>query len=228
MTARVAGVPGSAIVHGAAAVVLSLLFWLLGRYVTRHGEPAVLWQFARAVRGHAIWVAWAFTNAGWGQVLAPLYAVCIAVAIRFQAWRGRMLYLVAVALTAWGCADALQRAFARPRRLDWLIRHEHAYSYPSSHAAISTAFYFLGAVLIARSELKAPARFAACGVLLAMWLGILWSRLALAAHYPTDIAGGIALGLALALAGAVIAGLAGVRLGPQERAKVFAAPGRGS
>jgi undecaprenyl-diphosphatase len=228
MTRSVLGTRRGAILHAAAAILLALLFWLLGRYVTRHGEPPALWQFARAVRGHAIWVAWAFTNAGWAQVLGPLYAICIAVAVRVRAWRARMLYLVTVALAALGSADALQRLFARPRRLDWLIRHEHACSYPSSHAAISTAFYFLAALLIARSELKAPVRYASCTVLILMWLGILWSRLALAAHYPTDIAGGIALGLALALAGAAIAGLAGVRLGPQPSAKVFAGPGRGS
>lgn len=218
----------SAIMQGLSAIVLAVLFWLLGRYVTRHGEPPLLMQFARDVRGHAIWVAWAFTNAGWGQILGPLYAFCLVIAARFQTWRVRMLYLIVVALAAWGLADYLQRFFARPRRLDWLIRHEHAFSYPSSHAAISTAFYFLAAVLIARSELKPPMRLATGSVLIVMWLGILWSRLALAAHYPTDVAGGVALGLVLALAGAAILGLAGVRLEATQPAKVFAAPGRGS
>lgn len=215
------------LVQAVAAAVLAVIFWLLGAYVTKHGEPAPLWIFAQRVRGHAIWVAWAFTNAGWGSVLAPLYACCIAAAIFVRAWRARMLYLVAVALASWGCADYFQRLFARPRRLDWLIRHEHAYSYPSSHAAIATGFYFLAAVLIARSELRPGLRSVLCAFLFIMWIGILWSRLALAAHYPTDLAGGICLGLFLALLGAACVYLSGASLTGQ-RAKVFAMPGRRS
>ncbi len=123
-----------------------------------------------------------------------------------------MLYLVAVALAAWGCADGFQRLFARPRRLDWLIRHEHAFSYPSSHAAICTGFYLLAAILLVRSELQAWIRWSCFILLTALWFAILWSRLSLAAHYPTDIIGGVCLGLVLALFGAVLIRLAGGRL----------------
>jgi membrane-associated phospholipid phosphatase len=201
-----------------AALVLLVGFWWLGVYVTKHGEPPALWAFAQAVRGHGVWVAWAFTNAGWPAVLGPLYAASIAVAIFVRPWRVRAVYLVSVALVAWGCADAFQRLFARPRRLDWLIRHEHAFSYPSSHAAISTAFYFLAAVLLLRSELRPWIRYCSFAILIAMWLGILWSRLALAAHYPTDVIAGTCLGVALALLGAAFVRLTGGRL--------VAAPGR--
>ncbi len=123
-----------------------------------------------------------------------------------------MLYLVGTALVAWGCADELQRLFARPRRLDWLIRHEHAFSYPSSHATISTAFYLLAAILVLRSNLPPAVRYSGFAVLAIMWLGILWSRLALAAHYPTDVIGGVCLGLVLALFGAAIVRATGGRL----------------
>ncbi len=195
-----------------AALVLFAAFWWLGTYVTAHGEPPALLALAKTVRGHAIWVAWAFTNAGWAQVLAPLYAICLAVAVFVKRWRVRMLYLVITALVAWGSADGFQRFFARPRRLDWLIRHEHAFSYPSSHATISTAFYLLAGVLIFRSNLPEALRYVSFVVLAVMWLGILWSRLALAAHYPTDVIGGVCLGLALALAGAAIVRATGGRL----------------
>lgn len=195
-----------------AALVLIAAFWWLGIYVTEHGEPPALLAFAKAARGHAIRVAWAFTNAGWAPVLAPLYAICLAIAVFVKTWRARMLYLVGTALTAWGCADELQRLFARPRRLDWLIRHEHAFSYPSSHATISTAFYLLAAILALRSNLPPVARYFGFGLLAGMWLGILWSRLALAAHYPTDVIGGVCLGLALALFGAAIVRATGGRL----------------
>ncbi len=194
------------------SLLLFAAFSWLGAYVTVHGEPPAFWTFAKGVRGHSLGVAWALTNCGWPQVLAPLYAACIAVAIWIRAWRTRMVYLIAVALTAWVAADRLQVFFARPRRLDWLIRHETAFSYPSSHAAISTAFYLVAAVLLLCSESSARVRYPAFVALTAVWLGILWSRLSLAAHYPTDVAGGVALGAAIALLGAAVVRLAGKNL----------------
>jgi undecaprenyl-diphosphatase len=195
-----------------AGIVLFALFFALGGYVTRHGEPAALWAFAQSVRGHAIGLAWAFTNAGWAQVLAPLYAICLVIAAVNKRWRVRALYIVVVALICWGLADGFQHFFARPRRGDWLIRHEHAFSYPSSHAAISTGFYFLCGWVLLRSELRPWIRYASFIALTAFTLGIVWSRLALAAHYPTDVLGGIMLGLAVSLLAAAAV-------------KVLAAPG---
>lgn len=185
-----------------AAIVLFGVFFALGGYVVRHGEPAALWSFAQAVRGHALGLAWAFTNAGWAPVLAPLYAICLIIAAVNKQWRVRALYVVTVALISWGLADGFQHFFARPRRADWLIRHEHAFSYPSSHAAIATGFYFLwGYVLLRSEELPRWIRYASFVVLTAFTLGIVWSRLALAAHYPTDVIGGILLGLVVSLLG---------------------------
>ncbi len=195
-----------------AGIVFFAGFFWLGLYVTHRGEPPMLWAFAQAVRGHAIGLAWIFTNMGWPQVLAPLYLITIAIAIVKPEWRLRALYVLAVALVCWGAADGFQHFFARPRRDDWLIRHEHAFSYPSSHAAISTGFYFLWGVLLLRSRLAPLARYGGFAVLLAVTLGIIWSRLALAAHYPTDVAGGFVLGLVVSLLAAAMV-------------KVFAAPG---
>jgi membrane-associated phospholipid phosphatase len=202
----------SAAANAIAGIVLFAIFFALGGYVVPHGEPSALWTFAQAVRGHAIGLAWAFTNAGWAQVLAPLYAICLIVAIVSKRWRVRALYVIAVALICWGLADGFQHFFARPRRDDWLIRHEHAFSYPSSHAAISTGFYFLWGWVLLRSELPRWIRFASFIILTAFTLGIVWSRLALGAHYPTDVCGGIMLGLAVSLLAAAAV-------------KVLAAPG---
>jgi undecaprenyl-diphosphatase len=199
-------------IYVAISVVLFAGLWWLGLYVKTHGEPAGLWAFARSVRGHGIWVAWAFTNAGYAKVLAPLYALCVVIAIFSRPWRSRALYALVSGLLAWGAADGLQRLFARPRRTDWLIRHEHAFSYPSSHATISTAFYLLAGVLILRSELPRWLRYVAFAVLGALWFGILWSRVALAAHYASDVIGGVCLGMVIALLGAAFIRLGGGRL----------------
>lgn len=195
----------------AAAILLFSGFWWLGLYVSVHPEPPALSAFAQAVRGHAVALAWAFTNAGWPQVLGPLFACALAIAIFVRSWRLRASYLLVCGLLAWRAADGLQKYFGRPRRLDWLMKHELASSYPSSHATISTAFYLLAAVLVVRSELPAPVRYPLGALLAILWLGILWSRLALAAHYPTDVIGGVCLGAVIVLLASAVLRLTGAR-----------------
>lgn len=194
-----------------AIVLFAAMMWL-GYYVTQHGEPPVLWAFAQGVRGHAVGLAWALTNAGYAQVLAPLYVVCIVIAIVSPRWRVPILFVLAVALVCWRADDALQHYFARPRRADWIIRHEHAFSYPSSHAAISAGFYFLSGLVLLRSRLPAWLRGGAFVLLSALTLGIMWSRLALGAHYPTDVLGGAVLAAAVILLGFALLRTSGRRL----------------
>ena len=188
-------------------------FWWLGTYVSAHPEPPALWAFAQALRGHAIGLAWILTSAGFGYVLAPLYLACILFGIVNRPWRARAFFTVAAALVSWIGGDRLQHFFHRPRRGDWLIQHVHAFSYPSTHASISTDFYFLWGLLLLRSNLAPAARYAGFAFLTAFTLGIMWSRLALAAHYPTDVIGGACLGLAIILLGERILTAGGGRLG---------------
>lgn len=194
------------------AVVLFAGFIWLGYHVKLHGEPAALWAFAQVVRGHAIGLAWMLTNAGFAHTMVPLNAVCLVIAAVSPRWRLPALFVVAVTLLCWGAADGFQHFFARPRRDDWIIRHEHSFSYPSSHASISTGFYFLWGVVLLRSRLSAWLRGTAFALLTLLTLGILWSRLALAAHYPTDVIGGTVLGLTVILLAAALLRTAGARL----------------
>jgi len=207
----------------AAALLLFAVFLWLGAYVTVHHEPPLLLQFDRAARGHAIGLAWIFTEAGRAYVLAPLYCLLILVAIVNRRWRVPAIFAVCIGLAGWGAADFFQHVFARPRRADWILRHETAFSYPSSHAAIATGFYFLSGVLVLKSNVASWFRYSAFCVLTLFAIGIAWSRLALAAHYVTDVIGGVLLALAVACTGAALLAGAGAPLG--ERAKSLVRPG---
>jgi membrane-associated phospholipid phosphatase len=80
----------------------------------------------------------------------------------------------------------------------WTGIHETSASYPSGHATLVIAFYgFWTAVAWASNlplDIKRWSRIA-----FALWaLAIGWSRLALGAHYLTDVVGGYLLGAAMA------------------------------
>ena len=125
-------------------------------------------------------------------VILPLAIVLVILAIRFPAWRSRVTFAILSLLIAWRGTDAWQHFFARPRRLDWVVKHETAFSYPSSHTAIAVAFYLVLAIFVARSAL--PGRAWIASVIAVLAVAIAWSRLALGAHYLTDIAGGVLWG----------------------------------
>ena len=174
-------------------------FLLLGWYVTAAGEPSALVAFEHATVGRAAATAWVFTQLCYPYVLGPLGIALIMLGWRFPQWRARVVFSLILLLVCWGGTDLFQHLYARPRRLDWVIHHETSFSFPSSHAAISLGFYGLWAVFIARSNL--PGRRVVPLLLAALVTAIYWSRLALGAHYATDLLGGALLAIAFVSAG---------------------------
>lgn len=82
--------------------------------------------------------------------------------------------------------------------------HGHSYSFPSGHTMASTVCYLLLAYLISTHPGATVARRRlAWAVAIAMVAGVGLSRLYLVVHYPSDVLGGLAAGLAwLGLCGA--------------------------
>jgi membrane-associated phospholipid phosphatase len=98
----------------------------------------------------------------------------------------------------------------------WLVGRsrpgELSMGFPSGHATAAAAFF--GAVMFLAGSLSAPARTwvragAAAGIIL-----VAMARVILRAHWPSDALGGIALGLALAAAAALIDSAWGPRRAP--------------
>jgi undecaprenyl-diphosphatase len=179
----------------AAVIALAtfIVFIALGLTVDQRPDADWLLTIESTWVNHSTLIAWWFTWLGYVYALVPLCIVLIVLAVRDpQTWRWRAIFAIVALILAWQGADIYQHLFARPRRLDWVVKHETAFSYPSSHAAIATAFY----ALLGTFAWFSPQRFRWIAVVL--WVaavGICWSRLALAAHYLTDVVGGILWGI---------------------------------
>ncbi len=181
------------LLRAAIGIVLVALSVLLGRYLGQEPDSDAWMPLEHALVGVAQPLAVGFTWLCYPAVLVPLGVGLLVVALVRREWLGRIALLLASMLVSWRLADALQRVFARPRRDDWVYKHELSFSYPSSHAAITFGFYVFLGVLVAMQQ-SGPRRgwvVLTTGLLAA---GILWSRLALGAHYATDLLGGILVG----------------------------------
>lgn len=78
-----------------------------------------------------------------------------------------------------------------------------SFGFPSGHATAAAAFF--GAVIYLAGALPAPARRAVRALAVVAIVLVATARVMLRAHWPSDVVGGVALGLALAAAAALLA-----------------------
>lgn len=187
----------------ALALACAATYALLGAAVS-HVPPSGLDAAGAALTGGWPRLALIFTESCWWEMLAALGIIGIGAAIRFPAWRARIVTSIITTLVLWQLSDALKRVFGRPRPPYWRLIHETSLSYSSGHAMFATVVFGLWAYFVWNSALPGRARALISPLLLLWALGILWSRLALGAHYVTDLAGGVLLGLAGLAAGAAV------------------------
>lgn len=170
------------------------LFALLGITVTR---APVLWRIdARAARllGQATRTAACFTLSARAK---PLFVLAVSSIVAVAALRADVtiaLSLCAAQAVSQAMVEIFKNVFRRKRPDAWLVREELGFSYPSGHAC--TAAVFFGSWLIyVLLHAPHPAKTIAAAAI-AIWIvGIDWSRVALGAHYPTDVLGGSLFGL---------------------------------
>ena len=122
----------------------------------------------------------------------------LAVGLVRRVWLGRAACAVLLLIVAEVTSDEFKLVFHRPRPEHWLVTHETSFAYSSGHATNSLAFW---AYVALRSRLPPAIRTIVVFALLALSAAIGWSRLALGAHYPTDVIGGYLLGAALLVLG---------------------------
>ena len=173
----------------AIAALAGIAYALLGFAVATR-PPRALWPLdlaAAPLAGHATHVALLFTASCWWPVLVSFGAGAIALAALRPDWRARAIFSTVVTLVGWQGSDALKNVFARPRPAHWYLHHETSYSYSSGHAMFAVVVYGLWAYYAANSTLPRGLRIA-LATLLSLWAcAVIWSRLALGAHWPASI-----------------------------------------
>jgi undecaprenyl-diphosphatase len=171
-----------------------MLFAVLGWWVTGHPLSRIdeLGKFAFAKN---LPLAIALTDSGYGLVLSLIGAGTVVAALALHLPVRIPLVIVASQLLSQAVVNMLKGLYARHRPDAWLYRHEPGYSYPSGHATTAVVFYGAWLLVLWSAPLPLTARVAGVALLLGWGMGIGWSRVALGAHYPSDVAGGFLFGL---------------------------------
>jgi undecaprenyl-diphosphatase len=180
----------------AIAAVALALYAALGSAVSWR-PPSAFDLAGQALLGHGLAFAYVAYRSGLFQTYAVLCVITIVAAIFLPRWRGRVAFAIGALLLTWIISDRFKDLFHRPRPDHWLLVHETSASYSSGHSALGLAFCGLWALMIWLSDLPLAVRIAVSGLLFAWSVAIDWSRLAMGAHFPTDIIGGWLLALAV-------------------------------
>lgn len=165
----------------------------LGAYVA-HRPLTQLDVESIALRGLGLPFAVMFTRSGYWPALAGM---CIVVGVIELILRGGIVFAIVLAgiqLFSQGASDFTKEIFKRIRPDDWLHHKELGFSFPSGHATTAVVFY--GGLLLFIWNVPLPALLRlALSIALVVWIaGIPWSRVAMAAHYGTDVIGGLLFG----------------------------------
>ncbi|HET6894567.1 MAG TPA: phosphatase PAP2 family protein [Candidatus Baltobacteraceae bacterium] len=178
-----------------AAIVLLAAFVALGMLVSR--RPLTRLD-AEAVyfRGQATRIALLFTLSGRSRALTAACLLSIAIFALLRLPLGIPLILTGSQLVSQLVVAVCKTFFRRVRPDYWLVGREAGHSYPSGHATTAVVFFIGWALVIALSPLGGGIKTALIAALTVWSLGIIWSRLALGAHYLTDVTGGVLFGAA--------------------------------
>lgn len=178
-----------ALAAGALACTLAVGAYVVSRPFTPVDIASI------ALRGEATPLAILFTRSGYWQALTGIFIVVFSLCMLFRRDPAFVIALGVTQVLSQLAVDGIKAIFKRTRPDDWLFHQELGYSFPSGHAT-TTIVVFGGLLLLLWSTpIPRPFRLAAT-IGLAIWIvGIPWSRMALGAHYGTDVIGGMLFGV---------------------------------
>lgn len=177
-----------------AGLVFFVLFVVLGEVVIRW--PALRVDRAALFHSHFTRLARALTWSGRSPFLvsASILAAAIFAALRLPLWIPFTIILSQ--MLSQTSAELFKAHYRRVRPEHWVHGLDPGKSYPSGHAVTALVYFAGWAVVVAFSAVPPPFKFVIVAPLILWGIGIDWSRLALGAHYLTDVAGGTLLGAA--------------------------------
>jgi undecaprenyl-diphosphatase len=186
----------------------AIAFVVLATLVVRRGGLAFDEPFSAWLRGLPVptWFWEACTFLGGAILIVIGFAMGLAALV---SRRYRLVMVIAVVLIGSALlTDAVKDLVMRQRPPD-PITGTNGYSFPSGHTLNSTATYGLLAVIAWRSRLSLVIRRGAVAIGFAVPILVGLSRIALGAHWPTDVLAGWLAGIAFVALGAVLIRLAG-------------------
>jgi membrane-associated phospholipid phosphatase len=200
-----------------SSVAALALFVVLGFAVTVMPLSPVDVAAAAALFGHGVRAAIIFTESGRTLPIALIGLIGIGAlaALRMPPWIG--IGVLASQIISQGVVELIKHIFQRVRPDQWLVYHEAGYSYPSGHACTAVVFFGSWCLIVLAAPLPRPTKIVFAAALVVWMLGIDWSRLALGAHYATDVIGGTLFGISWV--SAVLAILAHLGIAPRAQAR---------
>ena len=180
-------------------VALILIGYGLGE-ISRHEVNAVdleaVRDLARQRTGVLTFVAHLLSALGRSIVIFPL-AVVAAAWLHRSGRTGNAALLIASVVGAWVLYNVDKALVERPRPPLHHLEAASNWSFPSGHATLSSAFYLALAIVV--SAARRRRRAVAITTASLLFGGVALSRVYLAVHYPTDVVGGMLLGVAWCL-----------------------------
>jgi undecaprenyl-diphosphatase len=189
--------------------LILILLWLAALL---SGGPGADWDrhilvWAELDRGGSLaTIAARLTDAGGGAFLLPLTAL-VALILWFKGRARNALLLLGIVAGGRLLIDGQKYLFGRGRPdVEGHLVAVHSMSFPSAHAGNSTITYLAIALCVA-PLLGTKGRIAAIAAAFILAVAIGLSRVALGVHWPSDVVGGWAFGLAWTLTLARLSGL---------------------